>query len=229
MHLRIISLAETQEGFAVSVTSANNTQNDLNPIDFVAADPNQERIRKEAAQQGVTYTFRRGDKEPDRSTGFNVRTATIAAACASNDLRLAVSSKRYISGLWDNTKKEPYIRLFNEHVNANYLWMIVKILHIVDDKLSELSSSLDGREKLVSIHANRFILFCVYKTLGVIDQLKTKGLAVDVEKTSRITQECLTAINKIIAEKFPDAYPGNIFKNQDRQNELLAFLQDNTA
>ena len=90
VHLRIISITDTPEDFATSVTSANNTQNDLNPVDFVAIDPNQDRIRREAGQLGITYTFRRGDKEPDRAHGFTIRSATVAAACASNDLRLAV-------------------------------------------------------------------------------------------------------------------------------------------
>jgi hypothetical protein len=99
IHLRIISLDGTPEDFAGNVTSANNTQNDLSPVDFVAADPNQDRIRREATQLGVLYSYRRGDKEPDQSSGFTIRAATIAAACASGDLRLAVSAKRYISGL----------------------------------------------------------------------------------------------------------------------------------
>lgn len=104
-HLRIISLRETPENFSSDVTTANNTQNDLSPIDFVAADPNQDRIGREASQLGLVYTYRRGDKNPTADTGFDVREATIAAACASGELRLAVSAKRYISGLWENTKK----------------------------------------------------------------------------------------------------------------------------
>jgi hypothetical protein len=64
VHVRIISLQGTPEGFASSVTRSNNTQNDLNASDFVAFDLNQERLRREAVQLGITYAFRRG--EPDR-------------------------------------------------------------------------------------------------------------------------------------------------------------------
>ena len=83
IHMRIISLAGTNENFATAVTTANNTQNDLNPVDFVAADPNQDRLRREAAQIGLVYTYRRGEEEPAKDNGFTIRTATIAAACAS--------------------------------------------------------------------------------------------------------------------------------------------------
>lgn len=85
VHFRVISLLNTPDGFASSVTSANNTQNDLNPVDFVAADPNQDRIRREAAHIGLVYSYRRGDKDPDRASGFTIRAATIAAACSSGD------------------------------------------------------------------------------------------------------------------------------------------------
>jgi hypothetical protein len=125
VHIRIISLVGTPEGFSTSVTRSNNTQNDLNPVDFVSFDPNQERIRKEAAQMSVIYSYRRGDAEPDQTNGFDIRSATVAAACASGDLRLAVSAKRYISGLWDNVKKEPYTKLFNDGTSASYLWNLV--------------------------------------------------------------------------------------------------------
>ena len=127
VHLRIISLTGTPENFAVDVTTANNTQNDLSPMDFVAADPAQDRIRREAAQSGLIYSYRRGDQDPPKDTGFNLREATIAAACASGDIRLAVSAKRYISGLWENTKREPYTRLFNQSTDASWLWRAVQV------------------------------------------------------------------------------------------------------
>jgi hypothetical protein len=224
VHLRIISLADTPEGFAASVTSANNTQNDLNPVDFVAADPNQERIRKEAAQLGVTYTFRRGDQEPDKEHGFNVRSATVAAACASGDLKLAVASKRYISGLWENTKKEPYTRLFNDETSAEYLWNIVRIMNAVDSTLTSCGADLSGKERLTSVHGNRFILFYVFSKFnkGVLES--TDEFDDLVKRAKKLTKSSLNSLITTIAAKFPEAYPGNIFKNQERQTELLDLI-----
>lgn len=224
VHLRVISLDGTADDFSEKVTSANNTQNDLNPVDFVAADPNQDRIRKEAAALGLVYAYRRGDKDPDRTQGFNIRQATVAAACASGDLKLAVAAKRYISGLWENPKKDPYTRLFNEATTAAHLSRIVQVMHAVDDALAEEGKALSGRERLTSVHANRFILFFVYEVLGA-DRL-TSNEDIEVLKTAAadLARLALVQINLQITALYPDAYPGNIFKNNEKQAELLAAL-----
>ena len=194
VHLRIISLAGTPENFATDVTTANNTQNDLSPIDFVAADSHQDRIRREASQLGLIYTYRRGDKDPSPETGFTIREATIAAACASGELRLAVSAKRYISGLWENTKKEPYTKLFNDNTSAEWLWDAVRIGRSVDNALENKSKSLEGRERLVAVHANRFILFKVFEDLA------GKLLV------GRVDDELMSSIEGIVDKRFKQLY-----------------------
>jgi len=226
VHIRVISLQGTPEGFASGVTRSNNTQNDLNASDFVAFDPNQERLRREAAQLGITYAFRRGEADPPANVGFNIRAATVSAACASGDLKLAVASKRYISGLWDDIKKEPYTKLFNDTTTAVYLWNIVQLMTAVDAKLAERAEDLEGRERLIAVHGNRFILFCV---LSEVALEKLKDPASDLNpvraKCEQLALDTLKALIPAINKKFPDAYPGNIFKNQDRQAELLGIIQ----
>ena len=223
IHLRVISLDNTADDFAEKVTSANNTQNDLNPVDFVAADPNQDRIRKEMAAQGLVYAYRRGDKEPDRLQGFTIRAATVAAACASGDLKLAVAAKRYISGLWENPKKEPYTRLFSTATTGIYLWRIVQVMNAVDDALAEEGKYLTGRERLTSVHANRFILFFVYQALGA-DRLRSDDIETLKVEAAGVARSTLAALNEQINTLYPEAYPGNIFKNNEKQAELLAAL-----
>lgn len=224
VHLRVISLDGTAEDFSSNVTSANNTQNDLSPVDFISADPNQDRIRREALQLNLIYTYRRGDKEPERAHGFTIRSATVAAACASGDLKLAVSAKRYISGLWENPKGEPYTKLFNTSTSASYLWRIVSVMNAVDDALLEEGKKISGRDRLTSVHGNRFILFYVFEVLKskVLDD---KFDVVVVENEARkVAKLTLPAVNSLIATRYPEAYPGNIFKNQERQAELLEAL-----
>ncbi|MFT8519488.1 AIPR family protein [Acetobacter syzygii] len=215
IHLRVISLAGTPENFSTDVTTANNTQNDLSPIDFVAADPNQDRIRREASQIGIVYTYRRGDKDPSTDAGFSVREATIAAACASGELRLAVSAKRYISGLWENTKKYPYTKLFNENTSAEWLWRIVRVSRAVDQALENKIKSLEGRARLVAIHGNRFILFNVFKDWSN-DMPETEVMS----SISNIVDEKFDNLFRLVEEKFPDSYAGNLFKNNEKQEEL---------
>ncbi|MGY2849316.1 hypothetical protein ACVIWU_000800 [Bradyrhizobium sp. USDA 4509] len=221
VHVRIISLQNTPEGFASSVTRSNNTQNDLNASDFVAFDPNQDRLKREATQLGITYAFRRGEADPAAASGFTIRAATVAAACASGDLRLAVAAKRYISGLWDDIKKEPYIKLFNDSTTAVYLWNIVQLMNTVDATLAKKADDLEGRERLIAVHGNRFILFCVFSKIDLV-QLSSPATDLTSLKTTceKLALKFLDAVISAIADKFPDSYPGNIFKNQDRQEEL---------
>lgn len=224
IHLRVISLDGTADDFSEKVTSANNTQNDLNPVDFVAADPNQDRIRKEAAAQGLIYAYRRGDKEPDRAQGFTIRAATVAAACASGDLKLAVAAKRYISGLWESPKKDPYTRLFNASTTGSYLWRIVQIMNAVDDALALEGKLLTGRERLTSVHANRFILFFVYEVIGAARLKSDEDIEAIKTQAAELARQALADLNGQIAHLYPEAYPGNIFKNNEKQAELLSAL-----
>jgi hypothetical protein len=226
VQIRVISLGGTPDGFSTSVTNANNTQNDLNPVDFVAADGTQERIRKEAASMGLIYTFRRGDTEPEADGGFDIRTATIAAACACGDLRVAVASKRYISGLWRNTKEEPYTKLFNDKTTANYLWYVVRVMRAVDKCLMDASKTLAGRDKLVAVHGNRFILYYLFEKFKKDNCFDKSDY--DEDKRSILTevQNVLEKIIPQVSALFPDAYPGNIFKNNERQQQILSAIAE---
>ncbi len=221
VHLRIISLNETPEDLAVDITTANNTQNDLSPVDFVAADPNQDRLRREAAIIGKVYTYRRGEGDPNLADGFTIRDATVAAACASGDLRLAVAAKRYISGLWENTAKEPYTKLFNEETTAERLWKAVLIMRCVDDQLAEEAKALDGRDRLISVHANRFILFTVFRKLSGRWETGNDLTNSLLKEVRDITRKHLAAVTPLV---IPDGYPENVFKNRERQEEMLTRL-----
>ena len=228
VHFRVISLAHTPDGFATNVTNANNTQNDLSPVDFVAADPVQERIRKEASAIGLTYSYRRGESEPAAKSGFDIRSATIAAACASGDIRTAVTSKRYISGLWENTKKEPYTSIFNSDTTAAKLWYLVRVMRQVDKELTDSAKLLSGRDKLVAVHGNRFILFYLF------ERLKAEGIfaSFDFDQAALRTQSTVEHVLKqliaIIAAEYLEAYPGNVFKNTERQEHILGKLSTHT-
>lgn len=223
--VRVIAIAETPEDFTTQVTTANNTQNDLSPVDFVAADDNQDRIKREAELFGKVYSYRRGEGDTTNEFGFTVREATIAAACASGELKLAVSAKRYISGLWENTKREPYTKLFNESVSAIQLWNLVRIMRVVDDELQRIALTFEGRDKLIAIHANRFILFTIFQDIE-IDLSDSVSDLKPLEKFARdLTNENLTALLPFVNTLYPDGYAGNVFKNTDKQVTLLTALK----
>jgi hypothetical protein len=75
---------------------------------------------------------------------------------------------------------------------------------------------------LIAVHGNRFILF---RVLSQVNLGNLKDANCDLKpvtlKCEQLALGTLKAIIPAINKKFPDAYPGNIFKNQDRQAELL--------
>lgn len=135
---------------------------------------------------------------------------------------MAVAAKRYISGLWEDVKKEPYTKIFNDGTTAVFLWNIVRLMNVVDKVLEEQAEKLAGRERLIAIHGNRFLLFYVFMHLN-LDDLKKEGVDMSAfgSQCRRLAKECLALMTPKINGLFPDSYPGNIFKNQDRQAELL--------
>jgi hypothetical protein len=220
LQLRIISLEGTPEGFVYGVTGANNTQNDINRMDFVAHDPNQARIQREAAQLGFSYVYKRGDKDPERTSGFSFRDAAIAAACASGELQNAVVAKRYVTGLWEDITRTPYTSLFSPKTSAKYLWSVTRLLILVDDKVAQSQIALDGRDRLILIHSNRFFLFCMFEAMRIAKLNLSEQLPACEAVVERLFDKLKDAIIKEVNSKFPDAYPGNVFKNYDRQNEI---------
>ncbi len=219
---RIVSLEGTPDGFAKAVTTANNTQNEVQLMDFAALDERQAELLIELRKLGLTYSYRRGEPEPDPTAGFDLRAATVALACASPDLRLAVQAKRYISGLWEDPSREPYTLIFPEGLSAAFVWNAVRIMRVVDKELTNASAAMSGKERLIAIHGNRFILHCIFKTL---DLSKMPEVAMfDPQLETVLIQETKTILEQtrhFILEKYPESYPGNLFKNQDRQIEIM--------
>src|SRR5690606_29145724 len=58
--LRIIEVVEQEDAFGLEVTRNTNTQNSVEKRDFVALDPEQERIRQELRFEGIDYAYKSG-------------------------------------------------------------------------------------------------------------------------------------------------------------------------
>jgi len=116
--IRFISLENCPEEFAIEITRFNNTQNRIDRREFVALDPEQERIKSEFQLEGITYVYKSGESISSEK-GFDLNEATISRACKHNDVAFAVRAKDKISSLWENIEKSPYKILFNASVNGS--------------------------------------------------------------------------------------------------------------
>ncbi|AWU92879.1 abortive phage infection protein [Azospirillum ramasamyi] len=112
--IRLISLENCPEEFAMEVTRATNTQNRVDSRNFVALDPHQDRIRAELLVDGIEYEYRQGEGEPTGDRRFGLVDATVALACSRPEVDLAVQAKREISKLWEDMDRPPYRTMFNK-------------------------------------------------------------------------------------------------------------------
>lgn len=163
--VRIVSIADS--AFGLEVTRNTNTQNAVEKRDFVALDPEQERIRQELQFEGVEYAYKTGTPSTSSVRGFGLTEATIALACAHADVAMAVQAKREIGRLWDDIKKSPYTQLFNNSVNGPQIWEAVQTLRAIDAELQTEAKKYAGRDALVCVHGNRFIEWATFKKLGL--------------------------------------------------------------
>lgn len=227
--IRFISLENCPEEFAIEITRFNNTQNRIDRREFVALDPEQERIKSELQLEGITYVYKSGESiSPEK--GFDLNEATISRACKHNEVALAVRAKDKISSLWDNIEKFPYKTLFNASVNGSDIWKLVQIMRVVDKKLSEEQKQRDGRDRLFAVHSNRLILHFVYKSLPDTFFSSSSNLtASESKEIEDITSEILEAVISETNNLYPNSYPANIFRNITKCQEILEEVQNNRA
>jgi hypothetical protein len=119
--VRIISV-RSPSGLALEAFSLKCSE--MRGNDF--ADPRQERIRQELHIEGVEYAYKAGTATGTAGQRFVLTEATVALACASPDVALAVQAKREISKLWEDLAKAPYKQLFNSGVPAHLFWKLYK-------------------------------------------------------------------------------------------------------
>ena len=227
--IRFISLENCPEEFAIEITRFNNTQNRIDRREFVALDPEQERIKSELQLEGITYVYKSGESiSPEK--GFDLNEATISRACKHNDVAFAVRAKDKISSLWENIEKSPYKTLFNGALNGSDIWKLVQIMRVVDKKLSEEQKQRDGRERLFAVHSNRLILHLVYKSLPDTFFSSSSNLTTsELKEIEDITSEILEAVISETNNLYPNSYPANIFRNITKCQEILEEVQNNRA
>lgn len=217
--VRIISSASSAEEFSAEVTRCTNTQNAIEKRDFVALDPEQERIRQELQIEGVQYAYKAGAATGTAGPKFDLTEATVALACANPEVTMAVQAKREISKLWDDIAKAPYTQLFNKGVTGPSVWQVVQALRAVDTQLQLEARKHSGRDALICVHGNRFIQWAVLRTLGFKVGDPFSNVAKSVPGVVEATVE------KVIARVktgYADSYPASLFKNLGKCKLLAA-------
>ena len=223
--VRFVTLEDPDGEFARLVTRRTNTQNRVGGREFVALDPEQERLRMEFAVSGLRYAYRSGESVSDPSKGCDLTEATIALACA-HGINEAVLVKREISRLWENTTRAPYKALFNSDLTGSRVWVAVELMRWVDHALETEREKYGGRDRLIVVQGNRLILWAVMQHFrlsqaGNVDDFK---VPFSRKKVSAIVSKFGANLIEIVYENYPEAYPQPLFKNQSKCRNLGANL-----
>jgi hypothetical protein len=213
--IRFIALENTSDDVATAITRFTNTQNRIERRDFVALDPQQERLRTELQIDGTEYVYKSGHTVPVGKPGFEITEATVALACASKDVGHAVQAKREIGKLWEDISKAPYKVLFNASVTGPDLWRYVQILRTAEEVLQQQQDARSGRNRMFAVHGNRLVEWLVYQKLKDAGRLSDDPDSAEVRTyIANATVEALDAVTETANALYgSDVYLASLFKN----------------
>lgn len=214
VNIRIIEISEAIKDLGVQITRSNNTQNRVDSRDFVSLDINQERIYEELLLEGIIYTYKSGDTVPEGNDGFSFDEAAVALACSAKSIDLMVQAKREVSKLWSNTSKAPYKILFNDGTEGPMIWKRVKIMKKVESRIKQRLPEFIGRDKLIMVHGNRFILYLTY-TAVINDEGDAENTLEDDFLISAVDTACIN-LKTAIDGLYEADQLASLFKNREK-------------
>lgn len=214
--IRLISLEGAPEYFGATVTKTNNRQNRIESRDFVSLDEEQIRLKKELSLEGIEYNIVRSENIKSSPTIIDLSEATIALACASTQVGLAVQAKREIGRFYDNLKKGPYKTIFKPQTNGIYLKNTVYALRKIDEIISYLITDLpkkSGKKYGVLVHGNRMLAFLVFRALAIHKAANDFHFDIKTIDWQKHTEIMLEKLMLEIEESYKEKFLATLFKN----------------
>ncbi|WP_083930768.1 AIPR family protein [Solimonas variicoloris] len=201
IQLKIVSIGKAPLDIGNQITTATNTQNRVEPRDFLALDTVQDGLAEAFRKIGVQYCYRRGEVISDLAKGLDVQELALSLAATSKNITDVVMAKRNVGSLTDPAGY--YQKLFSPVPDASKAWKNCQLWRKAQKVVQELADAKSDREKQLATHGNRFIENrLVLNHSGSID-------AATVEKLHN-------ALLVIINDKFKDCYLAVLFKNAQK-------------
>lgn len=224
--VRCIEVPESSQDLDMRITRFANTQNEVSSQDFAFLDSEQHRLVRELEVLGIEYILRSGQarRSVEGSIVIDVRQAAIALACASSNVAHAITAKREVSRLFAD--RTLYATLFNPTTDPLRLSHAAAITAVIDDTLGRLAGERDGLESGIATHGGRVIAHLIMRDFG--DEWLADSASSVRDAESDIAEQVEQWV-VAFAREFPDnSYPGNVFKNQGRVNELIESAKSNS-
>jgi hypothetical protein len=190
--VKIVTTRNTPDDFGGLVTRATNTQNHVEPRDFVALDPVQWSIREDfALTLHKEYVYKRGELDPDPTVGCSVTYAAVALACANDNPDLAVRAKINRDTLWEQGTAGAYEILFRRTTpSAPRIWRSFHVFRQVQAALAASEEERGGRASAIATQGDYLIAHIVFRQLALT---KIDDLDYDWDSELRKVPEVATA------------------------------------
>ncbi|NEQ84272.1 MAG: hypothetical protein F6K26_30100 [Moorea sp. SIO2I5] len=228
--IRFISLEKCEEDFGEKVTRANNTQNKVENRDFVALDPQQERLYREFKTRGRKYHYKRTAETIERNDkNYELEEATVALACANSHIDLVMTAKQELSKLWSDPSKPPYTKLFNSHVNALQLYRQIEIKRAVESiiKNEQLKDNIKIEDALFK-HGQLFILHLVFQKISkkvFADETSEKDFAVyKTDQLPELVKKIIKLAEDYLNENNKQSHIWHFFRSLKKLRHLQSFI-----
>lgn len=209
VQIKVISLAKAPLDIRSRVTTATNTQNKVEPRDFLALDTLQDGLAESFKKIGVQYCYRRGEVITDRSNGLDVQDLAISLATCSANMSDVVMAKRNVGALTDPSGYYP--KLFYNSLDVSRAWENHKALRMAQEAVLELIKTLSDRERQTAVHGSRVIENRL---------VRKHRKALNITSAKKVHGALLAAIDK----HYKDAYLAVLFKNAKKCEVLAAEL-----
>lgn len=223
---RIISLDNREPSFGEKITKSNNLQNRIEMSDFLSLCETQLRIKQELSLEGVHYSIKRDSDFKPSKNSFDVSECAIALACASCDPSLISTIKREISAIWTDTKKTPYLKLFNPSTSSIYVHNCVLALRASEEECEKILSGNKDKSFTYGAltHGNRIFSALFMHKIGRDHLASSKEIFDDalqkIDK-SAIARDCALLLTSAIIAKHRNAILLNIFKSSEKCEDIL--------
>lgn len=228
--VQIISLESLSEDMNDKITKYSNTQNRIENKDFVSLDPFQKKLQQDFSMDGIEYYYKSGYEIKNTDNSCSVDDVAIAVGCGLTDVSVAATIKSNYGKIFEKINKSPYTDIFCPKNNTSYIWNCVQIYRIFEEANVSYQKNNSSLRRLISVHGNRLLLHTFINIFNESFSLSSNFLSED--DLNQIKQIIMSKLPSIIEElirikldKFPDAYPANIFKNGNRCNQMFEDLK----
>ena len=213
VQLKVISLENAPVDIAHKITTATNTQNRVEPKDFLALDPRQDGLAESFRKINIQYCYRRGERVVDANSGLEVQELAMTLAVSGESMANVVMAKRNAGSLTDPDGQ--YIKLFAQEIDVKLAWESVELWRAVAKAVDQFAETLEGRDAQIAVHGNRFM-----------EHVLIRQGSGDV--TTGSVQALHGKLKIALNELFSDSYLAVVFKNAQKCEYLRSVIWDDT-